>query len=225
MKLVKLASESKEPIARVSWKKLISDDPAVCQKWIGEGFNVGFPLTENGCSVVDFDTGVDPAREFFTKYRELCRVIVLTRRGVHFFFSGSTKTRKFEYGDIKGNGYTVFPPSVVNGFQYRFAEGYEWKEPAPFPEDFCPMIEEQKAITRGQVHKVMAYLAKVESIQGKGGSKGLVRAAAVCRDGGLSEAEATVRLLEWNTLPVVQPPWSAEEIARAVHRVYEKERR
>lgn len=222
MKLIPLASGSKEPLRGESWKRLVSDDPAEHQKWIAEGLNVGCPLAENGLSVVDFDTGVNPAREFFSQHKELCRVIVLTRRGVHFFFSGHTKTRKFDQGDIKGDGgYVVFPPSVVNDHQYRFVEGYEWKEPAPFPDNLFP-VESVREVTRKQVHDVMAYLAKIESIQGKDGSAGLVRAAAVCRDAGLSESETTVKLLWWNTLPVVQPPWPADEIARAVHRTYER---
>lgn len=228
MKLIPLASDSKEPLSGESWKRLVSDDPCLHQKWIAEGKNVGCPLAENGLSVVDFDTGLDPAREFFSKHKELCRVIVLTRRGVHFYFSGNTKTRKFEHGDIKGNGYCVFPPSTVNGFQYRFAEGHEWNEPAPFPEELFPSIQGETRITREKVQNVMAYLAKVESIQGQYSIKGvhrsagLIRAASICRDAGLTESDAMLKMLWWNTQPVVSPPWPAEEIARAVHSSYKK---
>jgi len=230
VKLFPLPLGEKAPLKGISWKKLITDGP------IPAGQNVGFPLEENGCSVVDFDTGVNPAREFFHEHRELCRVIVLTRRGVHFYFSGSTKTRKFEHGDIKGNGYCVFPPSVVNGWQYKFAAGYEWgRELALFPEELFRRAahlaghgEQVREQIRHVVQNVRAYLAKIESIQGQYSPKGthrsagLVRAAAVCRDSGMTEAEAMVEMLQWNVGPTVQPPWPANEIARAVHNVFSK---
>ena len=187
---------------------------------------MGFPLRENGCSVVDFDDGLEYAREFYNAHREICRVLVLTRRGIHFYFSGTIRTRKCEHGDIKGNGYTVFPPSTVDGHEYRFVSGYEWgNELAPFPEHLFTETREEvsRAITRKQVTDVRSYLAKVESIQGQGGSRGLVRAAAICRDAGLTESEATFVLIGWNMGPTVQPPWTPQELARAITNVYRKQ--
>lgn len=68
------------------------------------------------------------------------------------------------------------------------------------------------------VRNVDAYLARIESVQGEGGSRGLVRAAAVCRDAGLPEAVAMEKLICWNR--GANPPWSMEELGRAVTRVY-----
>jgi len=82
--------------------------------------------------------------------------------------------------------------------------------------------EEKRPITRDAVKRIRGYLAKVESIEGKKGSSGLVRAAAVCRDAGLSEAEAMVELLWWNEQSVVCPHWSHIELARAITRTYVK---
>lgn len=42
------------------------------------------------------------------------------------------------------------------------------------------------------------------------------------RCAGMSEAEATVKLIEWNNGPTVQPPWSMRELARAVTRVFRR---
>ena len=160
---------------------------------------------------------------------DIVRVAVITRRGIHIFFSGETKTRKFEFGDIKGNGYTAFVPSRVDGHEYRFVPGYEWGDDLlPFPEEMFPCndiaITASVRRTREEVRRLDAYLAKIESKQGQHGSHGLVRAASVCRDAGLSESEATIKMLEWNLGPTVSPPWSHQEIARAITRVYRKEK-
>jgi hypothetical protein len=227
MRLVKLASGSKEPIPGVSWKKLISDDPAVHQQWIAEGFNVGFPPAENGCSAADFDIKAI-AKEWWIRHHKenLWNVAVETRRGIHLIFRGRTRTRKLivdgkEAGDIKGNGYLVFPPSVVRDretghlWQYRFVPGFEMKpldELRPFSEHLFPADRVVRGISRETVKSVTAYLAKVESVQGQHGSAGLVRAAAICRDAGLSEAEAMVRLIAWNQGPTVQPSWSLAQL-------------
>ena len=134
-----------------------------------------------------------------------------------------------EVGDIKSgpNSYVVTPPSQVlqeNGtlWEYRYIPGYEWTDPLPFPGQLFPEVE-HPAITREKIRSLDAYLAKIESRQGEHGSHGLVRAAAVCRDAGLSEAEATIKLLSWAQGPTVSPPWSAIEIARAVTRVFRKQ--
>lgn len=80
--------------------------------------------------------------------------------------------------------------------------------------------EERRELTRGRVRNVDGYLAKIESVQGQGGSRGLVRAAAVCRDAGLPESAAMRKLMVWNAGQTVKPAWSLEELARAVTRVY-----
>jgi hypothetical protein len=216
MFLLPLAPNSKQPLKGMDWHHRISDDPAEHSAWIARGWNVGYAVEENGAVVVDFDAK-EPAREFYRQHKGLLSVIVETRRGVHFYFSGSTGTRKFEFGDIKGNGYVVAPPSTVDGWQYRFvAQG----DLQPFPEHL--FIEERRTITRKKVCNLTEYLSRIESVAGQNGSAGLVRAAAVCRDKGLSEAEAMVYMINWNNSAVVRPPWSLNELARAVHRVFSK---
>lgn len=117
------------------------------------------------------------------------------------------------------------PPSRV-----KTAEGlwqYRWIVEGELPrlDGYEHLFHDEQArreVVRKQVNNVRAYLAKVVSIEGQHGSHGLVRAAAICRDAGLSESEATIELLHWNSLPVVSPPWPHEEIARAVTRVFQK---
>ena len=140
------------------------------------------------------------------RQREPVDVAVETYRGIHLIFAGETRARKLvidgqEVGDIKSgpNSYVVTPPSQVlqeNGtlWEYRYIPGYEWTDPLPFPGHLFPEVE-QTRITREKIGALDAYLAKIESRQGEHGSHGLVRAAAVCRDAGLSEAEATIKLL------------------------------
>ena len=95
------------------------------------------------------------------------------------------------------------------------------EELSPFPECLFPDARRAMAsLVRDEIHRLDGYLARVESHQGHNGSAGLVRAAAICRDAGLSEAETMCKLLWWNQLPVVAPPWSNLELARAVTRVF-----
>lgn len=220
MKLLPLQPDSKIPFPGHDWHLDITDDPETIAEWKAKGFNLGMPLEENGRVVVDYDDR-EAGERFMREYPELCTVIVETRRGLHFYFSGATKTRKFPHGDIKGNGYVVAPSSVVDGHRYRFiAQG----QLQPFPEALFPPMQATRngvaAVTRNKVKNLDAYLAKIESVQGKNGSAGLMRAAYVCRDAGCSEAEATIALLKWNNGPTVSPPWSDTEIARAVTRAF-----
>jgi hypothetical protein len=232
VKLMPLVPGRKTPMTD-SYEQ-ITDDPKVHVEWMRRGFNIALLLAENGLSAADFDQK-EAARRFYAEHREVFTCITETRRGVHSLYQGSTRTRKMldaqgnEIGDIKGNGYLVFPQSIVAGWHYHFVEGFELDldKLHPFPEHLFPAVEKTRKITREKIRHLDAYLAKIESIQGpysiKGThrSAGLVRAAAICRDAGLSEAEATIKMLWWNTLPVVSPPWPHEEIARAVTRIYQ----
>lgn len=190
-----------------------TEEVEVVEGWIKEGFNVGLRL--HGRTVIDFDDGKESARAFYQP--ELCTVIVETRRGIHFHFSGETVPRKFQHGDIKsgGNAYVVYPPSSVDGFLYTFRRNDALQ---PFPSHLFP--ERVVSNSRKEIHDVTAYVMSIESIQGRNGSGGLVRAIARCRDAGLSESEATILLMEWNQSPVVVPPWSHKELSRAITRVF-----
>jgi len=187
-------------------------------------YGIVMGIVSGGVVAIDFDEKV-PAEEFFQRYRSHIRTISVTKRGVHFLFRGHYQTTKFDHGDIKGEGsYIVGPGSRVDGHTYWCPEGYELK-PA---EELCEFNPDwigsavKKPRTRRPVTKLEAYLGKVESIQGQNGSAGLVRAAAICRDAGLSPAEAMVKLLEWNRGTTVSPPWLPDELARAITRIYAK---
>ncbi len=129
--------------------------------------------------------------------------------------------------DVRGEvSYALEPPSISSaGKPYRQIGNWNLKD-VPYlderwveavigtPLPTCP------ATSRTRIRNVASYLKKVESIQGQNGSAGLVRAAAICRDNGLSEAEAMAQLAEWNHGPAVTPAWSLDELARAVTRIY-----
>jgi hypothetical protein len=189
-------------------------------EWREKGWNVGL-VTGYGTMVLDLDDK-ELARQFYRDHKELVSVIIETRRGAHFYFEGEGPSRKIEGGDVKGlGGYVVTVPSVVDGWTYRYVKGHGGSmilKSQPFPEELFPPA--RKNVVSKVIRDVRAYVAKIESVQGQSGSAGLVRAAARCRDAGVSASEATLILLEWNSSPVVQPPWPAEEIARAITRVY-----
>jgi hypothetical protein len=230
VKLMPLRPGLKTPF-RDSYQR-ITDDPAEHLRWIKKGFNIAFMLAENGCSAGDFDKK-DAARKFYADHyrNRIFNCLSETKRGAHFIWQGTTRTRKMydaqgnEIGDIKGNGYIVFPNSIVDGWQYRFVKGLELKfveELLPFPEDLFPEVKKTMTLTREKVRSIDGYLAKIPSIQGKHGFGGLLTAAVVCKNAGLSESETTIKILKWNQGPTVCPPWSEKEIVRAITRVFQK---
>jgi hypothetical protein len=219
MHMVKLARNSKSP---PMGQRIISDDAAVQTQWLVQGFNIGCLMKENNRIVVDIDTGMDDVKEFYELNKSNCTVIVWTRRGAHFHFSGELpQTYKIKNGDLKASGHTVWSGSVVDGHRYTLTQTGELQ---PFPMGIVEVEQAEKSrqLTRDIVRNVRGYLAKVHSIQGHGGSKGLVRAAAICRDAGMSQSEATLELLTWNQGPTVRPAWEPREIARAITNVFKK---
>ncbi len=202
------------------------------ESWYAEGGNVG--VVTNRLVVVDFDNK-DRAREFYRRMKEILKTIVETRWGIHFYFQAPCpdfSTGKFEHGDLKSTGgYVVAPPSTVfeEGvpWRYRFIKGHSLVPVNELP-IYEPTMVPPKAktgktvIVRGQIRDAVAYVMTIESIQGKRGSDGLVRACAVLRDAGLSESEAMVVLLQWNSSGRVQPEWPLNQIARACSRTFAK---
>jgi hypothetical protein len=195
----------------------------------------------SGVMAIDADS-LEAARALF---RALPRTPAMekTAKGVHFILQlpkglivppAVKTTIKGIQCDIRGEAsYIVVAPSMhPSGKQYEWVN-WPWNlqdvpefDPAWIDEPLQKMQQlgkaEQLEITRRDVYNVDAYLAHIESVQGQGGSRGLVRAAAVCRDAGLSEAEAMVSLIEWNRGPTVKPAWTPKELARAVTRVFRK---
>ncbi len=228
---IPLAAGSKQPLAGFSLAEHFQRRVPVDEKpeWFARGRNLG--IITGDLVVVDFDRNREAARDFYKHKRGILRTISLTRRGIHIWFQSSgpqVLAGTFEHGDLKASGgFVVEPKSVVDGFHYEFADGHglvPFEELPVFQPDMVKLKprEEGRGVTREIVRNVMAYVMKIESIQGKGGSKGLVRAAAVCRDGGLTEAEAMLVLLDWNKSGNVVPEWPLGEIARACSRTYAK---
>lgn len=195
--------------------------------WISQGFQ-SFGLITEKLAVVDCDDK-ETGRAFFRAYRKQIRTIIQSPRGAHFYFrnDGSITNRQHvEYRgltyDIRGiGGYVVAPGSVVASHEYRFVDGFGEIDPTklePFDACWSPPAG-SPSITRGQINDVRNYVMKIESVSGEYGSRGLVRAASVCRDNGLTESEATVLMLEWNQQRA-QPPWSEHELTRAISRTY-----
>lgn len=218
MKLIRLAPNSKIPVKGESWKEGISDDPDEHAHWLAGGYNVGFPLEENGRVVVDYDRNIEAAREHYR--RTLCEVIVKTARGVHFHYSGQTKTRKFEDGDIKGNGYVVFPPSTVNGHQYQFIKRGELQ---PFPEHLFPIIEKEvkPTITEDdpmrRLKRAMAWMKKREGgVDGSGRGLAMIKTCrALFQMFGLTEDQALPLILEFNEREC-KPPYTDKELRHKI---------
>lgn len=221
MHLLPLQHDSKKPIKGESWYDTMSADMEDHAQWLRDGLNVGFPLKENGCSVIDFDDK-EAARKWWREYGSLVAVAVETRRGVHCFFSGETQTRKFEHGDIKGNGYTVFPPSVVDGWEYRFIRN-NWKELQPFPEHLFP-IEKKEVIKADcdiyqRIVRARAYVSTVEgAVSGQNGHGKTYRVACkLIKDFALSVEQALPIMLEFNERCV--PPWSTRDLVHKLRSV------
>ena len=217
--------EGKRPL--IPWKEFQKRRATLGEllSWFGQlgpATGVGVVCGEvSNLTVIDFDE-MDPARAFFRKHADVLRCIVQTRRGVHFYFQGAYPTGKFLYGDIKGEGsYVVAPPSVVDGHEYTFVEGFDHFD------DLCcglPMeFDSPTCQTTRQVRDALSYIMHVESVQGQNGSAGLIRALSILRDESYSEAESLLHIMQWNKEnPNVNPEWSDEELVRATTNVYRR---
>ena len=220
MKLIPLAHNSKSPLKGDDWHNRISDDPDEHAHWSAQGYNRGMPLEENNRSVIDFDDK-EAGREFYRKHKELCTVMVETRRGVHFHFAGKTATRKFEHGDIKGNGYVMWVGSQVNGWIYRLIETGPLQ---PFPEHLFPI--ERKEVNREaepdgvlRVRRAEEYGKQVFAIAGSNGHNTTFRLVCFYRDIGLTEGEAYLVLERWNETNT-DPKWTPKEMTHKVKSAY-----
>jgi len=108
----------------------------------------------------------------------------------------------------------------VGGFQYEYLIGdIDTCEFPPLPSELVP--PPRPGISRN-VRDAARYVMMIDSIQGKEGSRDLVRACAILRDAGFTEAQAMIVLLKWNASGKAQPPWSPDELARACSNTYLK---
>lgn len=212
--LIPLAIGSKSPRRGGSWKGTESDDPAVHEEWLREGFNLGFLPENNGAVVVDIDNK-DKAREWYRIHKNVLGPLAETRNGIHVFFAGIARTRKLymdgaKCGDIKGNGYTVFPPSKVKGWQYRFVQ--EWGPLPPFPAELFPEPVAPELVSQaGAIRDAVKYISHIHAVSGQGGHNATFRAVCKLRDAGFSEAEALAAMLEWNETNA-EPKWTVGQL-------------
>ena len=111
------------------WPGMEVSDKDVAHFWGNN--NIG--LICDGVVVVDFDTGLERAREWYRKHRGILKTITLTRRGIHAWFrvTGQEWHGKHAEGELRcdGKGYVVVPDSVVSypdgeSWQYRFVDGH-----------------------------------------------------------------------------------------------------
>lgn len=235
LKIFPLAERSKAPRNGDNWREYAKHPLTMAHVrnlWGFEQkarFNIGILTGASGLVVVDADSR-EAAREL---YRRLPKTDMMTKtaNGGHFFYRSpdqelGPRVKVVVQGvvaDIRAGASYVVGPGSIHPTGKLYERIGEWSEPPVFdPKWIEQSVNGTRQITRGKVNRVDRYLAKIESIQGENGSSGLVRAAAVCRDNGLSESEATVALLKWNRLPVVNPPWSEGEITRAITRLYER---
>lgn len=162
----------------------------------------------------------------------------VTSGGEHRYFVTDALARNVQRWrglaiDLLVNGYAAAPPSWLARSEHR----YRWKSGIVPPDDL-PLfpgellreepepertIQGTAAATRRRVERrirsPIAYAMQVESIQGAGGSRGLVRFISILRDGDVPADEAWDALLRWNASERVSPPWDIEtELRRAFDR-------
>ena len=145
---------------------------------------------------LDFDD-LQYGREWWRKHGPLrCAIQTTPRPGVHIILRSiqgvrnAVKVNGLPY-DIRGGG---------KGFikLYGFLENYADTNPEnldPVRRGWLPV---QSPVVSKEIRNVRSYVMAIESKQGESGNSGLVRAIARCRDNGLSIAETTLLIAEWN---------------------------
>ena len=195
--------------------------------------------------VLDKDGRSRETSDFLKEHGAKSPMEVLTKRGVHSYFSIpkelEVKTSKIKWRnlglDVKLTGAVVGRGSEVEGFTRRLKAGKRMVpvgELPPLPSSLVSLLNETQTKvqvtvaevrfeSRSQIRNPRAYALRIESHQGANGSSGLVRAVCVCRDAGMSSQETLEFLVsEWNREPRVTPPWPEEEIVRCSIRMYQQ---
>lgn len=196
------------------------------RRWFTPDGNIG--LVTDRLVVADFDVKTI-GQEFVDRHRDVLKTVVETARGFHGYFQSpgpGVPTQRLAQGDLKGaHGYVVAPPSIVDGWRYRFVENHGLVPLADLPVFSPEMLmlpnPANRPLTRKPVTDAVRYVMTIDSVQGQHGSHGLVRACAILRDAGFTEAEATVVLIEWNRSGKAVPPWPLPQLTRAISRTYQ----
>ena len=219
--VIPLRENEKKPA--IEWKEYQQRKPTLGElaNWFGHGtrHNIGIVCgsVSSNLYVRDFDSR-ELAVQYFQHFRDRIKTIVKTPNGVHFYHRAEGRNFQGDKQDGRGEGgYVVGVPSTVDGKAYEFAEGFGLVRPDELCEMSPPIKQKEK---NGEISKLEKWLMQIESIQGQGGNKGLVRFVAKCRDGGLSQARCMELLFQWNESDRVDPPWSSKELVRAVENLY-----
>jgi Bifunctional DNA primase/polymerase, N-terminal len=189
----------------------------------------------NGYIVVDCDSKEAYKGWLATRTRTPLRV--RSRRGMHFYYrhpgtyvksdSHIKAPEGFEY-DIKGDrSYVVMPPSISKGHQYQVCictgnlDG-KWISASKLPV-FDPSWRPERPFRTITQHPegikdVRKYLSRIDAGEGER-DKQTFRAAKICIENNVPEADAIHLVTEWHQL-YVHPPWEPMEIIEKVRRVY-----
>lgn len=232
----------KRPALR-SWKEfqLRRPTPEELKTWFPEDssqqYNLGAVTGISGIVVMDFDS-LTLGRQWREKHPT--PLVVLTGGGgMHLYYKhpGYRVPNRVRVGghahDVRGDGgVCVLPPSLhpVTGTTY------EWETPIelvsfddvpiydsawlPRPAKVPPMPWQENTDNR-RLKRVRAYIRKIQSIQGQGGSNACYRAAAHLREAGLSPEEVLLELKAWNAEGYAEPPWSEAELRHKTLSVFQ----
>lgn len=228
-----LIRDTKRPQLR-DWPN-VQPTPAQVEHWLASGFSLG--LICGDIIVFDFDCR-SAARRFFLRYRSMCKCVVLTPRGVHFYFANPEGLRcwhKSKYDnphrapDVKGcGGYVVAPGSVVAGKRYELLPGHDEINPNALPAPLAEWLPAPQTPTNtGQpipkrasklvdtsrvVRAAARYVDRMPpAISGAGGHNSTMRVAGVLvQMFGLSDDDAMGLLGAYNER--CKPPWTEAEL-------------
>lgn len=223
VKLIPLAPNSKLPLKHHSWKKQMTDDPAVHEQWLKAGLNIGMPTGEpNGIMVVDYDDR-DSAVRFYRENRERIKAITLTPRGgAHFYFRGDGRNAQGK-PDIRGTGGYAVRRGTISGKAYREVPGYELRsveQLTEFQDIWYPKRKEVAQQIRSDIRNARAYIGRIVAY-GSSGHNSAFRAACRLRDAGYSEVDALAAMVEWAQTNS-DPQLSVKEVLHKVRDVFRK---
>ena len=158
--------------------------------------------------------------------------------GMHLYYRhpGYAVTNRVRVGaqahDVRADGgVCVLPPSIhpITG------KAYQWVTPIhEISLDEVPLFDSswlprspkvtpvpwQEINPKKSLRRVRAYIRKIQSIEGHGGSNACYRAAAHLREAGLSPDEVFRELMAWNEEGCAQPPWTEAELRHKVQSVF-----
>lgn len=235
LRLIRL--NGKVPLDR-DWPSVATNDPEQLLAWFANPrWNIGLPTGSiNGIVVLDFDNKA-AGRSFFRRHQDAAKLIVETRRGVHFWFRirasliVRNSVNHHEVCDVRGEGgQVVIPPSIVNGFNYRFVPGFEFcgvEQLALFDPSWAPKQQmtpnsgnNAQAIAKEDLlqlrKRAYAYISQICALSGQRGHDTTFRVCCILRDFGVPPHEAWHLLQKWNETNA-KPHWSVKELEHKWH--------